>query len=154
MPDDLKSLAVSKGKLFSMAARAHRLLLQYNFGRDPEKMSGDLKAENAALARTVVENVDEIALIYRELDHYKATGNVLGEHPVFERREAQKTADGMSDAELLKAARNLPSDIGKYRKTRIPAAPHGPRRERLEAKVREWESRLEAVRAEIKKRNI
>ena len=145
---------MSKGKLFSMAARAHRLLLQYNFGRDPEKISDALKAENMTLARTVVENMDEISLIYRELDHFKATGRILGSHHVFKRKAAQKTADGMSDAELLKANKNLPANIIKYRKTRIPAAPDEDRRARLEAKAQEWERRLGAVREEIKKRNI
>lgn len=145
---------MSKGKLFSMAARAHRLLLQYNFGKDPEKISDTLKAENVKLARTVVGNMDEISLIYRELDYFKATRKILGSHPVLKRKAAQKTADGMSDAELLKANKNLPANIIKYRKTRIPSAQDEVRRARLESKAQEWERRLEAVREEIKKRNI
>lgn len=153
MPDELRSLAVSKGKLFSQAARAHRLLLEGNFGKDPARISDGLKKENIAHAGMVVESMDEISLIYQELDHYKATGKILGTHPVFKRREEEKTADGMSDAELLKASRNLPSSIHKYRKERIPAT-SGPAREHLVAKAEQWERKLQAVRAEIKKRNI
>lgn len=146
---------MGKGKLFSAAARAHRLLLEGNFsvGRQEETPQGKRDA-NAALAAVVVGNMDEIAQIYRELDHYKATGQILGAHPVFRREEQEADAAEMSDAQLLKRGRNLPADIRKYRRERIPQAGDTVRRAKLEEKAARWEAQLVAIRAEIKKRGI
>lgn len=155
LPDELRTLAVGKGKLFSAASRAHRLLLEGNFsvGRQAETPAEKCSA-NAALAAVVVGNMDEIGRIYGELDHYKATGQVLGEHPVFRKPEQEADAVQMSDAQLVKRARNLPADIRKYRRERIPRAGDTVRRAKLEEKAARWEALLAAVREEIKKRKI
>lgn len=155
LPDGLRTLAVGKGKLFSAASRAHRLLLEGNFsvGRQVETPA-EKRGANTALAAVVVGNMDEITRIYRELDHYKATGRILGEHPVFRSREQEVDAAQMSDAQLVKRARNLPADIRKYRRERIPRAGDTVRRAKLEERAARWEALLAAVRKEIKKRKI
>jgi hypothetical protein len=154
LPESLKELSVKKGKLFSEAGKAHYALSQRNVGRNPEELSAADVEANAELAAVVVKNFEEVQQIWDEIDHFTRHRQVKGLHPYFKVAEARKSAGEMSDVELLKQLRNLPSNMLKYTKIRIPAAAGALQRQKLEAKVSEWQAALQAARSEAEKRGL
>jgi hypothetical protein len=154
LPDVLKTLSAKKGKLFSEAGKAHYALVQRNFSRNPEDLTGAEVEANAALAAVVVNNFNEVQQIWNELDHFAKRHKVKGEHPDFKAAAAKQKVSALSDVALLKLLRNIPSNILKYTKTRIPAATGEERRQALEQKVAAWRTELAAARAEATRRSL
>ena len=73
-------------------------------------------AEAKALGDFVLENYIDNKMAWAELEHYKATGNILGEHPLFERLEAKEEISAMNAVDLAKKIKNLEINIGKNKK--------------------------------------
>jgi len=69
-------------------------------------------------AHDVVENYLVNRQIWDELEHYKKTGKVLGEHPVFDAGKKKAEQEAMTPEELEKKIKNLKRQL-KYRQDRL-----------------------------------
>jgi len=78
------------------------------------------KGEDACFeaAHVVVENYLVNRQIWDELEHYKKTGKVLGEHPIFADRKKKAALDDLTPEELEKKIKNLKRQL-KYRQDRL-----------------------------------
>lgn len=69
-----------------------------------------------AVARVLVENYLNNRRCWNELEHYKKTGQILGEHELFAKRNREKELKEMPVTELMALYRNLPRNIRYYGK--------------------------------------
>lgn len=88
-----------------------------NFKKNQPKLHEVLDAaEEKALADVVVKDYIENKQAWDELEHYRANGEVLGKHPLFERLSAKEEITGLSTPDLTKKISNLKINIGKNEK--------------------------------------
>jgi|GEM_PF-870411 len=69
-----------------------------------------------AVARVLVENYLNNRKCWNELEHYKKTGEILGEHELFAKRTRENELKEMPATELMALYRNLPRNIRYYGK--------------------------------------
>lgn len=72
--------------------------------------------ETKATVDIVLENYIKNKQAWAELEHYKETGNILGEHPLFERLAEKEKITALNGVGLAKEIKNLEINIGKNRK--------------------------------------
>ncbi len=104
-PDELKILVADRIKAYHTYVNAHQEL--FDATNDEELQ---------AVAETVVENYLENQQIWNELNHYKETGEILGENNIFDwvKREAEIRA--MQTGELAKLREGLKNNISRTKK--------------------------------------
>ncbi|HBZ67585.1 MAG TPA: hypothetical protein DEO70_12175 [Bacteroidales bacterium] len=84
---------------------------------DHQKLfSATTPEEIATLSASVVENYLENRQIWDELNHYKTEGKPLGEHPVWQRAARLKELQQMSNTDLVKLNKNIPTNISRITK--------------------------------------
>jgi len=71
-------------------------------------------------AQKTFENFKENRLIWKELEHYKQHGKILGEHPIFTRRKKLKQLAELTMPELVNRRVNLNRQL-RYREKLIKA---------------------------------
>jgi hypothetical protein len=71
----------------------------------------DDTADLFVVARDVVDNFIENRDIWKELNHYKETGKVLGNHPIFNRQKRFAAFQQMKLQELIKLKKNTEFNI-------------------------------------------
>jgi hypothetical protein len=99
-PDELKILVADK-------ITAHK-----NYCDAHSQLSGCTNDEDLFLtSRDVVENYLDNKLIFEELNHYKKTGKLLMEHPIFEDRKRDAEIKQLNISELIKLKKNLEMNI-------------------------------------------
>jgi len=69
------------------------------------------EAECTAAAKSVLENYALNRLIWAELQHYQATGQVLGQHPIFKVRAFMQEMQQLPIPELIKKRNALYKSI-------------------------------------------
>lgn len=136
LPDTLKSEYFRKGKLFVLAAVAHRKLVEINFGKDPRNLNAVWQETNTKLAAEVFDNIAENTRIHAIIDEYIASGK-LPEDP----KPKLPEPEDMSLAELNKRIRVRKSNLATY-KTRLKTA--------SEAKQAKIVAKINSLNAEIK----
>lgn len=84
---------------------------------DREKLFAAATPEEIAeLSASVVENYLENREIWDELNHFKAEGKPLGVHPVWQRSARLEELQKLSNAELIKLSKNIPTNISRIAK--------------------------------------
>ena len=72
--------------------------------------------EEALLAKEIVENFIENKQAFAELEHYAQSGQILGEHPIFEEQKIKAELEELSADELSKKSNALRKNISTNRK--------------------------------------
>lgn len=96
-PDELKILVADKMTAWNVYTNAHEKLAQ--------KEAGTLELtpdEESELVKTATEAFEENQKIYAELNTYKQTGTILGEHPIFKKLQFAREVEEMNPDELVK----------------------------------------------------
>lgn len=102
--------------------------------RDHEALFATLNPEEiSALSQSVVENYLENRLIWDELNHYKQTGKPLAQHPVWKRGEQLEELKKLSNADLVKLSKNIPTNISRIRKKLAEEPGHPETQSRTES---------------------
>lgn len=105
-------------------------------------------AEIFELAKKAVENFQADQTIWLELNHYKETKTLLGNHPIFGKRKAQDAVDKMTIAEASKRAQNLDNYIRRDT-TKAEKATTPEDKQKFEEKVAEWKTELVLVNLKL-----
>lgn len=104
-------------------------------------------------AKVVVENYLNNRKCWEELEHYKKTGQILGDHPLFAKRMRETELKNMPVTELSALYRNLPRNIRYYGKLIEDDADNELTGERMEKKKWfEWELAVVKRLLEIRER--
>lgn len=104
-PNELKILVADKITAWNNYLNAHDQLQQLANGTLTVS-----KEEEVALTKEAVECYEENQRIYDELNAYKATGKVLGAHPIFKKLKVSREVDEMNMDALL----NFRNSTAKY----------------------------------------
>jgi hypothetical protein len=103
--------------------------------------------------KLVVENYLNNRKCWEELEHYKKTGQILGDHPLFAKRKRETELKNMPVTELSALYRNLPRNIRYYGKLIEDDADNELTGERLEKKKWfEWELAIVKRLLEVRER--
>lgn len=94
------------------------------------------------VADELVDNYLVNRQIWNELEHYKKTGKLLGEHPIFEEQKKKEEAENMTEQEMEKKIKNLDRQL-KYRKKRL-------KNNRDNENISERKEEMKALRQEIR----
>jgi hypothetical protein len=108
-PEELKILVADMITAHSKYVKGHELLFEVAH-------KGDIACFNAA--RQTVENYLENRRIWAELEHYKKTKTVLGEHPIFDRRKKEAELLALDSKGLSARMKNLKRSV-EYREKLI-----------------------------------
>lgn len=96
---------------------ADMLTAYETYKTDHEKLfEAATQEEIQELSKSVVENYIENKLIWKELNHFKEHGKVLGEHPVFSWMKRLEQIRSMNNSELIKLREQLKNKIHRTRK--------------------------------------
>lgn len=124
---------------------ADMLTTHDTFVRDHEALFATLdEKEIAALSASVVDNYVENRLIWDELNHYKQHGQPLGQHPVWKRTQQLEELQKLSNAELVKLSKNIPTNISRIRK-KLAEEPGHPETQARTESLENYLWRLEQV---------
>lgn len=104
-PNELKILVSNKITAYKEFKAAHEKLFDC---RDNK--------EELATARHIIENYIENYRIHKELHHYKNTGTVLGNHPIFEEFARLKSIATSGPIELMKQMKRLEHNIWRIQR--------------------------------------
>ncbi len=107
LPDKLKQLSTHKGDLYRQASQLHREL---EFCKSFE--------ESAEKCGTIITNMRENDLIYKEIRHYISHNSYLGEHPDLKPKKEIKEPEFLSLPidKLIKAINSRNSQLSRLRK--------------------------------------
>ena len=128
LPEHLKALIVRKNKLYVSASSLHKKL---------ESCNSD--ESRGQLAETIVENMRENAEIWQELDHWKRTNTVLGNHKSFKAEVIKTELSDLPLHELQKRLINRRTNISTYKKWIKENADKEDICQKKAAKIGEWE---------------
>lgn len=134
-PNELKILVADKLTAWNRYKEYHAQL---------QKMEdGTVVATNeemAILANEATKAYDENQKIYEELNAYKATGKILGAHPIFKKLALQREVDEMTPDQLIKF-KNASSKYFSVNKKDL-----------AEAKTAKDTAKIEAIKKRVKER--
>lgn len=109
------------------------------------------KEEEQILARDIVDNFIENKQAFAELEHYRDSGQMLGEHPIFEEQKVKEELEKLSGEELSKKANALRKNISTNRK-RAEEAEDPEAKAKYEAVVKDYQWQEEYVKELLKKK--
>ena len=109
------------------------------------------KEEEQILARDIVDNFIENKQAFAELEHYRDSGQILGEHPIFEDQKIKKDLEKLSGEELSKKANALRKNISTNRK-RAEEAEDPEAKAKYEVVVKDYQWQEEYVKELLKKK--
>jgi hypothetical protein len=134
-PNELKILVADKLTAWNRYKDCHAQL---------QKMEdGTVVATNeemAIVANEASKAFDENQKIYEELNAYKATGNILGAHPIFKKLALQREVDEMTPDQLIK----FKNSSSKYFSVN--------KKDLAEAKTAKDTAKIEAIKKRVKER--
>ena len=96
------------------------------------------------VAAMTVENYLANRTIWKELNHYKRTGELLGEHPIFSWIHRQKEIRSMRVSELVKLKARLENNLVRNRAA-LRRQPGHPRTRSRKERIEKMESELSEV---------
>ena len=132
-PDVLKILVADMLTSHERYVKAHEQL--FEVAHKSEDVCFDTAEE-------VVSNYLTNRQIWNELEHYKKTGKLLGEHPVFDEMRKKEAAEKMTVEEMEKKIFNLNRQL-KYRQKRL-------KNNRKNENVAERKAEMKALKEEIR----
>lgn len=107
--------------------------------------------EEAILAGDIVENFIENKQAFAELEHYAKTGQLLGEHPIFEERKIKEDLEKLSGEELSKKSNALRKNVSTNKK-KAEEAEEAEKKAEYEEKVAFYQWQEEYVKELLKKK--
>ncbi|MES2487132.1 MAG: hypothetical protein V4581_14440, partial [Bacteroidota bacterium] len=128
-PNELKILAADKITAYKAYQSAHEKLQQAEAGT--LQLSDKDKLRAAQAAERFFAQGEEIK---SEFEHYKATGTILGKHPIFKELEAQREVEAMTNDDCLKYIHNMKSFTSRANKD-IANAVSEDKKAELQAKL-------------------
>lgn len=139
-PDELKILVADMFAAYDNYREAYRLLDETN-----------TQDENLALAKTTVEQYLENRALWAELDHFKANGEILGEHPLLLDLKLQKEIKAVTDIDLPRKIGNARGNVTKNR-NKFEAAKSDEDKAKYGQLLAQWTRELELYEAELEAR--
>lgn len=133
-PDELKILVSEMFTSYDNYRSAHQELVA-----SPDNTE---QQQTFVLCKTIITEYLNNRSIWDELEHYKASGTILGTHPLFADKKAKEQISTLSDMDLIKKLNNCNVNISKAKKANDP--------ERLSR----WSATKELVEKEIASRNV
>lgn len=139
LPDKLKKLSTHKGDLYRKASQLHRELENCESFDECGKKCG-----------TIITNMRENDLIYREIRHYLTHKKYLGEHPDLKPKKKDKEPEYLTlpADKLLRAINSHSSSLSKLKKWLTVNKTHKKFIEK-QAKKNELESLLKSMRKRL-----
>lgn len=107
--------------------------------------------EEALLAKEIVDNFIENKQVFAELEHYAKSGQILGEHPIFEEQKIKEELEQLSADELSKKSNALRKNISTNRK-KAEEAEDAEKKAEYEAKVESYLWQEEYVKELLQKK--
>ncbi len=154
LPEELKILITDKFGHYYKFVDAHtelstKLAQVFEENETTKDKAWELTyAEIFELAKKAVENFQADQTIWLELNHYKETKTLLGNHPIFGKRKAQDAVDKMTIAEAAKRAANLDNYVRRDT-TKAENATTPEDKQKFEQKVNEWKTELVLVNLKL-----
>lgn len=139
-PDELKILVADMFAAYDNYREAYRLLDETN-----------TQDENLALAKTTVEQYLDNRALWAELDHYKANGEILGEHPILLDLKLQKEIKAVSDIDLPRKIGNARGNVTKNR-NKLEAAKTDEDKAKYGQLLAQWTRELSLYESELEAR--
>ena len=133
-PDEFKILVHDMINAYSDYVDGHKRLFEATTGEELQE-----------IAAGVVEDYLENHLIWDELNHFKATGKILGKHEIFATTDRMLEIRNMSTAEHTKLHNNLKSNISKTKKLVEKDPGHKNTADRKQS-IANWEVELVEVK--------
>ncbi|UOY07718.1 hypothetical protein L0P88_04005 [Muricauda sp. SCSIO 64092] len=102
----------------SLKLLVNELITSYEDFKDNQPKLHDLLQDDEAkaLVDVVLKDYIENKQAWAELEHYNTTGQVLGEHPLFEILEEKERITRLETPDLAKEIKNLENNIGRNKK--------------------------------------
>lgn len=149
-PEEFHILTGQKFAAYYAWIKAHQHLLVNISDVNEDASPINLTEEEVdELALAAVENFQVNDLIWKELNHYKESGEILGKHPIFIERQLKDKIDAMPVADAAKRLTNLDSYIRRDSKKLAKAekAKNGADIEKYQQKILEWETEQKLIKA-------
>lgn len=126
---------------------ADMLTAHENYVKSHDKLY-NVKDEKEAfdVADKLVDNYLENQAIWEELNHYKATGKILGKHPYFEEQNRRKELTAMSVPDLIKLKQNFEMNLWRNKK-KLEDDPKPHLLKGRQAKIETYERDLKIVKS-------
>lgn len=132
-PQEFKILVHDMLTAYGQYVEGHKRLFEATTGEELQE-----------IAASVVENYIENREIWDELNYYKATGQILGKHPIFSQTDRLKEIQGMTTAEQVKLQKNLMNNIARTKQKITEQPDHENTTERKQS-VAKFEVELQEV---------
>ncbi len=147
-PDELKILVADKQTAYEKYVAAHKALLVVVPEGENATAVEMTEEEIFELAKTAVENFEVNQDIFAEMEHYKETGEILGEHPIFIKRKLQEGINAMTMADAAKRQSNLDHYIRRDGKA-LEKAKNDKDKAKLTKKIKNWKAELDLINAKL-----
>lgn len=149
-PEEFHILVGHKFAYYEKYVAANKALLvlvdtEAEGDKAPESMTPE---QITALALEAVENFQLNQDIYKELNHYKETGKVLGEHPIFKERVLRASVEKLNPGTCAKRIGNLENYIRRDR-NHAKKAKDEAEKEKFLNKVKDWELELKMIKTKF-----
>jgi len=148
-PEEFYILVGKKFNYYDALVTAHAHLLVHiediNQDASPINMTDE---EVSEMALKAVENFEVNHAIWKELNHYKATGEILGEHPIFIERKLKESVEALNVETGTKRISNLENYIRRDNKNAEKAKTDTEKDKYLQ-KVVGWEVELNMIKTKF-----
>lgn len=148
-PEEFYILVGKKFNYYDAWVKAHAHLLVHiediNQDASPINMTDE---EVSEMALKAVENFEVNHAIWKELNHYKATGEILGEHPIFIERKLKESVEALTVEAGTKRISNLENYIRRDNKNAEKAKDEAEKDKYLQ-KVVGWEVELNMIKTKF-----
>ncbi|MDN3665615.1 hypothetical protein ACFFU1_16680 [Algibacter miyuki] len=148
-PEEFYILVGKKFNYYDAWVNAHAHLLVHikdiNQDASPINMTDE---EVSEMALKAVENFEVNHAIWKELNHYKATGEILGAHPIFIERKLKESIEALTVEAGTKRISNLNNYIRRDNKNAEKAKDDAEKDKYLQ-KVVGWEVELNMIKTKF-----
>lgn len=130
------------------------LITSFENYRDGHKLLWDDQPleDQKALAHKITSNYVLNKQAFRELDHYKANGQILGKHPLMEMRNFEKKVGASSVLELNKMTNSINANISRNKAGSENQSKSVDQRKEYLSRYKMYLQRKEIVNQELNRR--
>lgn len=149
-PEEFYILVGKKFNYYDAWVKAHKALLVNIKDIEEDASPIEMTSEEVnELALSAVENFEVNQAIWKELNHYNETKQVLGEHPIFLERKLKDSIDTMTVADASKRLANLDNYIRRDKRhlAKAEKAKNEADIEKYTKKIIGWETEEKLIKA-------
>lgn len=150
-PDEFKILVSDKITAYKDFCKSHKELVEKYFKGEISTETNIEEAEE--LQQLILDSVENFELnrrIYEELEHYRDTGKILGNHPLLRHSLQQQQLEELSPIELVKRLDKNTYNIGRA-KREIAKLKEEEAIEKRKERIKNWEKENKIIE-ELKKK--